>query len=301
MKVLVQFSGGKDSHASLIWSVKKFGKKAVTAVFCDTFWDAQTTYDHIENTCKLLDVPLKIVTSKKYSSFEDMVIKKGIAPTALRRFCTTDLKVNPFIDYLLEEIKENVIIVQGIRALESEKRAKMSKECTFFRYYFEPYTINKRGDKVYFNYRKKEIAEWVKKYDDSVFRPVFEWTGQQVIDYIKENDHKPNELYYMGFKRVGCFPCIMSTMVELKEMATRFPERMQRIIDFEDKTGITFFPYNYLPEWARTGIKTNKRGKTVKVSTAKDIFKYVLEKHNQPTLFNDGKTPSCSSFFHLCE
>ena len=33
MKILVAYSGGKDSQASLIWSVKKYGAKNIEAVF----------------------------------------------------------------------------------------------------------------------------------------------------------------------------------------------------------------------------------------------------------------------------
>jgi 7-cyano-7-deazaguanine synthase in queuosine biosynthesis len=36
MKIIVQFSGGKDSHAALIWAVKKYGAENITAQFSDT-------------------------------------------------------------------------------------------------------------------------------------------------------------------------------------------------------------------------------------------------------------------------
>jgi len=301
MKVIVQFSGGKDSHACLIWAVNKYGKKNVRAVFCDTYWDSPFTYKHIQDTCKLLDVELKTISSSKYDSFTDMAIKKGRMPSALMRFCTTELKVNPFVDYLLSEVRESVLIIQGIRALESKKRSEMPKSCTYFKYYFESYRTDKRGSKVYFNYRKKEVANWLEFYDDSLFRPVFDWSGQDVIDYIISHGHKPNVLYYLGFKRVGCFPCVMSSMTELRELITRFPERIKLINDFEDKTGQTFFSYDYIPAKYRTGVKINKSGKEVKISTSRDIFKYVKEKYVVNTLFDDADTPSCSSFFHLCE
>ena len=48
MKVVIAFSGGKDSQASLIWAVKKFGTKNIIAVFCDTGWEHPLTYQHIK-------------------------------------------------------------------------------------------------------------------------------------------------------------------------------------------------------------------------------------------------------------
>ena len=36
MKVLVSYSGGKDSQACLIKPAEKYGAENITAVFCDT-------------------------------------------------------------------------------------------------------------------------------------------------------------------------------------------------------------------------------------------------------------------------
>lgn len=38
MRILVSFSGGKDSQAALIHTVEKYGSDKVEAVFCDTGW-----------------------------------------------------------------------------------------------------------------------------------------------------------------------------------------------------------------------------------------------------------------------
>ena len=36
MKIVVSYSGGKDSEACLIWAIRKYGAGNVTALFCDT-------------------------------------------------------------------------------------------------------------------------------------------------------------------------------------------------------------------------------------------------------------------------
>lgn len=182
MKILVQYSGGKDSQACLIWAVKKFGVKNMEAVFCDTGWENPITYNHIEKTTKDLGVKLVVLKSDKYDSLIDLAEKKGRFPSVKARFCTIELKAKPMIDYVLKQ-KEHLLIIQGIRKAESQNRSKMKKQCRYFKYYFEPYNDSGKTH----TYRKKEITKWVKKYSDDLLRPVFSWTGQQVIDYIVKN------------------------------------------------------------------------------------------------------------------
>src|SRR5690554_3867482 len=101
MKVIVSYSGGKDSQACLLWAVEKYGSKNVEAVFCDTGWEHPVTYAHIQKTTKALGVPLVTIKSKKYDGMIDMAEKKKRFPAMMSRFCTSELKINPFIDYVL--------------------------------------------------------------------------------------------------------------------------------------------------------------------------------------------------------
>lgn len=119
------------------------------------------------------------------------------------------------IDYVLS-LKESCIIIQGIRAGESTARAAMEEECMYFKSYFQP---NKKGRTE--NYRSKDVKEWCSQYDASVLRPIFKWSAQQVIDCILDAGQKPNPLYYRGFSRVGCFPCIMCRHKEIELIAKK--------------------------------------------------------------------------------
>lgn len=291
MKVLVAYSGGKDSQACLIWAVKKYGAKNIEAVFCDTGWEHPVTYTHILTTTKLLGVKLVTVKSKKYDGMVDMAEKKKRFPSSQARFCTSELKVIPFIDYVLEQ-KEHLLIIQGIRALESQSRSLMKKECRYFKYYFE---AGKNG-KTH-SYRKAEIKEWISKYSDDILRPVFDWTGQQVIDYIIDNGQEPNVLYKEGFKRVGCFPCIMSGHKEVFEILKRYPERFDEIIDHSKRLRSSFFKIDFVPEYAQTGV-CERTGK--KFTTGSDVRRYLTDKNMTLSLFDDNPI-SCSSYYHLCE
>lgn len=47
MKIIVTFSGGKDSLASLLWVRNNLTKDFIT-IFCDTGWEHPLTYQYKE-------------------------------------------------------------------------------------------------------------------------------------------------------------------------------------------------------------------------------------------------------------
>lgn len=289
MKVLVSFSGGKDSQASLIWAVRKYGVKSVTAVFCDTGWEHQDTYTHINNVVQQLGVPLVTLRSDKYKDFVDMSIKRGRFPSSQRRFCTSELKVVPMIDYILSQ-DDSFIVIQGIRAKESKVRAGYDVECSYFKEYF--------NGKVKGLYHKRAVLDWCKTHDASVLRPIFHWSAQDVIDYILANDQRPNPLYNRGFSRVGCFPCIMCRKREV-QLISKDAWAAKRLIDAEkrmkDETvkGSTFFSPGYIPaRFCGNG----------QYPTVKEVFKYVNRFDAQLDMFEPEDGYNCMSVYHgLCE
>lgn len=64
MKILVSYSGGKDSQAFLINAIEEYGADKVTAVFCDTGWEHPDTDTHIRRTTEALSVNLITLKSK---------------------------------------------------------------------------------------------------------------------------------------------------------------------------------------------------------------------------------------------
>lgn len=292
-KVLVSYSGGKDSQASLLFSVEKFGSNNIEAVFCDTGWEHPLTYSHIRSTCESLQVKLTIVRSSKYSGFLDLARQKKRFPSVRARFCTSELKSIPFIDYVLS-VNDNVLIVQGIRSSESARRSHMNKQCRFFKYYFEPYNSKGRTH----SYRKADVQYFCSKYSDDVLRPVFDFSSQEVIDYIISHGQKPNPLYSQGFRRVGCFPCVFSGHKEIFEIIRRYPSVYSNIIDYESEIGSSFFKLDSIPTWARTGISSKT---SARFTTALDLKRYLMNKNKTLDLFADPSEPSCSSYYHLCE
>ena len=69
------------------------------------------------------------------------------------------------------------------------------------------------------------------------FRPLIKWTAKQVFEYHANHNIKPNPLYSLGMTRVGCMPCINVNKAELRQISSRFPEIIERIVDWEYKVG----------------------------------------------------------------
>jgi 3'-phosphoadenosine 5'-phosphosulfate sulfotransferase (PAPS reductase)/FAD synthetase len=255
-------------------------------VFCDTGWENPITYQHIHETTKALGVKLVQIKSEKYDGLVDLSFKKKRFPSTNARFCTDELKAKPAIDYVLSQT-DNVIVIEGIRGDESLSRSKMEPACTYFKYYFHPRPNGKTH-----SYRKKNVVEWTKKYNADKVRPIFDWTAEQTVSFILENGQKPNPLYYMGFSRVGCFPCIMARKGEVKLIIENHPEQWQRLKDAEDEIGRSFFPPNYIPKHACNN------GQYPMVT---DVEKYIKGKNQTLDMFADEEPIKCMSVYNLCE
>lgn len=293
MKILVSYSGGKDSQACLIESVKKYGASNITAVFCDTGWEHPDTYTHITDTCALMGVEL--VTLKSKFDFVSLAVYKKRFPSTKARFCTEELKMKPMIDYVLS-LKESCIIIQGIRASESASRSKMEPECMYFKEYFRRVQyVDKKGkvkEKWAQSYRRKEVLEWCKQYDASVSRPIFSRSAQWVIDCILKAGQQPNPLYRKGCSRVGCYPCIMCRQMEIIILMKDEPMKA-RLSDTERKIGRSFFSPDYIPKYACSNGK---------YPMVEDVFKYVSDKNATLDMFEPEGGYACMSLFHgLCE
>lgn len=265
----------------------------VEAVFCDTGNEHPLTYRHINKVCEQLGVKLHILKGK-YEDFGDMALQKGRFPSTKARFCTEELKIKPMVDFVLDQ-KCDSIIIQGIRKGESTARSKMEPQCHYFKGWVEPYGFDSKGRPRYNSYRKKDVLEHMALYSSTIMRPIFEWTGQEVIDFILQNGQEPNPLYYMGFERVGCFPCIMCRHREIKLIIDQFPEHIDKIKRWESnmKEDRHFFPPGYIPKHATT----NKIW-----PTTDEVVKYIKGKNETGDLFEeyqgDGR---CMSAYHLCE
>jgi len=237
-------SGGKDSTALLLWAVYESGlqKEARIASFCDTGNEAQETYEYVRFLSAKIEsegvAPIHWITPPL--DFYELAVKKRRFPSAKARFCTYDLKIIPSSKYVASLMADgsDVIALSGVRAAESEERAKYPER------------------------------EWSAIYDCEVWRPLLSWTLQDVWAIHARYGVPRNPLYDKGCQRVGCLPCVMSRKEEIYLIGRQFPERVDRIRQAESEArttargGATFFPSDKIPLRYRTSETWQRPGTT---------------------------------------
>jgi 3'-phosphoadenosine 5'-phosphosulfate sulfotransferase (PAPS reductase)/FAD synthetase len=270
VKHVIAYSTGKDSAALACWAAERFSAADIIIIFDDTLWEHPWTYEHL---ARLKDVIIpgssfERLVSKDYpGGMEQLVQIKGRVPSAKARFCTSELKVKPTIEFL-HSLEDEYELYDGKRAQESAARAKLP------------------------------LREWSDDYDCWVNHPLLYWTAEQVFAIADKHGLPHNPLYFKGAGRVGCFPCVLINQRELKaylsdpEMARLLKERIYKL---EQICGRTFFPPNYIPKRFHTGRDNN--GKTF--CWADDVFNYIEAVHVDQLPMLEAR--SCMSIYNLCE
>ena len=227
MKYIVSISGGIDSTACLLYMLERAKKEDIIPVFCDTKWEADETYEYLFYLEKALDIEIIRLDS---IGFVEMCKKHHILTNMKLRFCTFDLKIKPFLDYIYDNFlskKIDFIVVEGIRREESR-----------FRQNTETFEIKK--EKI-----NKQVFEIKKLY------PIAYWDTERVFEYIASKGIDVNPLYNKGFRRVGCMPCIYANKHEILNLPEKYKQRVRDLEEMMNKeylkkrtNYITFFESN---------------------------------------------------------
>lgn len=156
--------------------------------------------EHIEQAIKTL-VPTG-------NPFLDLCLWKGRFPSTKARFCTQELKHVPLSEYT-DSFPGTTVSWQGVRADESHARKDLPM-----------YDV--------------EMGSWEPKPTGKlIYRPIIHWTAADCFTQHKRFGVKHNPLYEMGMGRVGCMPCIHARKGELRNIALRFPEEIDRVREWE--------------------------------------------------------------------
>lgn len=201
--VVASVSGGKDSAALSLWLTEN--EIEHRRVFSDTGWEHADTLAYIAGP--LQDKLGKIETVRPKQQMVERIRHKAMFPSRMRRWCTDDLKVRPLRDYMMK-IDGPIVNAVGIRAAESKARAAMP-----------------------------EFDGWrpLKGVYIDIWRPLLEWTFEDVVDIHKRHGLSPNPLYLRGAERVGCWPCVFSRKSEIRQLADIDPERIDLLEALEEE------------------------------------------------------------------
>ena len=266
MRYIITLSSGKDSEGTLWWAYNTLPFDSWEVVFDETDWDKQEVYDHLKYLESRVGKKFIVIKSKGFRDkltlelqekiieifggenvFAEMVIAKKRFPSTKARFCTVELKSKPMIDFILDEVKEDVTIIQGVRAEESEARRNLKISDEYFKFYLEPYGYDKKGKPLFHTYRKAEILAHLDKYEVNVHRPVLKLSANEVFNIIFENNSPGNALYKLGLSRVGCWPCVNCGIGEIKIVSEIDPGRIEQLEQLEQLSNSTFFPPGFIP------------------------------------------------------
>jgi 3'-phosphoadenosine 5'-phosphosulfate sulfotransferase (PAPS reductase)/FAD synthetase len=232
MKHIVGFSGGIDSQACARWVLNRYPAEDIILLNSDVGGhEHPITTQFIEDYSREVH-PVTVVTPivadlgksckgserrMRYAetdrlTFDVLAEIKGMFPTQRFQFCTATLKLAPSHRWIKENLTPGEWVrYAGVRREESEKR------------------------------KAKQAVEWCDYFGCELHHPIVDWTKQMCFDYVRYHGEEVNPLYTMGFSRVGCSPCINANKKDICEWATRFPEMIDKVRGWEQRTGLSFF------------------------------------------------------------
>lgn len=197
LPLILSISGGKDSTACAL-ALREAGLE-YRMVFADTGWEAQETYKHIDVLMKKLG-PIDVVGVT--GGMVARIKHRAGFPARMQRWCTKELKIEPIQAYHRATADDTVSVV-GVRAAESESRAKMTE--------------------------LEDDTRW----GGWVWRPILRWTVEEVLAIHHRHGIEVNPLYKRGHDRVGCYPCVYANKEDIRLVAEYSPERIDQIRDLE--------------------------------------------------------------------
>lgn len=205
------YSGGKDSDvirilASLA-SVKHEIHHNLTSV------DASETIHYIQSIPNV-KIDKRYDKEGKRVTMWSLIVKKGLPPTRLMRYCCSELK---------ESGSKGRLKITGVRASESVNRAKRAGMVKILG---KPKTVQKTAENIGADYlitdagglvmnmdndKNRRLVEHCYRTTSTMINPIYDWTDSDVWEFLNHYGCKSNPLYQCGRKRIGCVGCPLQT------------------------------------------------------------------------------------------
>lgn len=215
MELVINFSGGKDSTAMLAYLCEHYPDVPKHVVYADTGWEHDDTEQWCRDMVARFGLELHVVRNKN-KTFLEMVERRGMFPGMNERQCTSDLKRDPIMTWVRNNVADPMVInCSGIRSEESSNRKKQRK-----------LRRNKRETNS-----RRTIWDWC---------PIKDWTETQVLAYLQERG-LPLHPVYSYLRRFSCRVCIFMTQHDLRQVQQHDPGAIEIIDELEQRIGFTMF------------------------------------------------------------
>ncbi len=211
------YSGGKDSDAIRILAALAGVKHSINHNL--------TTVDAPETVRYVMQIPG--VRIHKNGTMWALIVKKGMPPTRLARYCCEELK---------ERGGAGRVKITGVRWAESNSRAANGG---LVKVLGKPTAVQKVAQDVGADYRTtpkggiilnddndpaRRFVEHCYRTTSTMINPIIDWTDEDVWDFLRHYGCSSNPLYQCGEKRIGCIGCPMQGTSGMKRDFQRYPK-----------------------------------------------------------------------------
>lgn len=313
---VVSVSSGKDSEATMLIALERFGHERCCFVFADTGNEDDAVYQHLAYLEQALDI--EIIRLK--ANFDEQIAAKRMfiardqrkgrkngrrvrwTNKAKRRaLAVLHPTGNPYLDLCLWKGR-----------FPSRKAQFCTEQLKTLPLVEFQLSLIEQGHTVvsWQGVRRDESQNRrnAKKFEAVggglyIFRPIVEWSAQQTVDFCLSKGLLLNRLYSEGFSRVGCMLCINANKEEISNCADRKPHHIARQAEWEirvsqaSKRGYTTFFHKGPGE--NPGAMTEHD-----IFAAANIWQTVrwakTARGGRQTTF-EFERPACASSYGLCE
>ncbi len=233
-RLMVSFSGGKDSTVVSSLVRRALGHSNILHIFGDTTLEDENTYDYV-NRFRTENPLIPFFDACAEHDFHELVEEMG-PPSRMMRWCCTIFKAGPINNILQSLGDQKVLTFYGIRRNESAQRSRYHKT-----------SWNDDPDRLGIVIGVDQEAELnavtvgAKIGQQATASPIIDWKEFDVWLYILLNELDFNKSYRLGYSRVGCWLCPLNS--EWSELIGNifFPEDSARwrkqLIEFAARIG----------------------------------------------------------------
>lgn len=214
-RIVISFSGGKDSTVTADLTINALRNPSLVHIFGDTTLEFPSTLEYAKRYRASHPEAIFQIAKNDEQDFYDVCDTIG-PPARMMRWCCSMFKTGPITRVINSLYRsQQILTFYGIRKSESVSRSKYK--------------------------RIEDSADAVKIQQQTVASPIFFWKDIDIWLYILSEKIDFNSAYRLGYDRVGCWCCPNNNQRAQFLSKLYMPEQSERwrnfLIEFAQKIG----------------------------------------------------------------